>query len=373
MSKRKLTIGALVVVLSAAFLSYFSKYTPDLTPTVDPAYELNAPELQTTVNPQFAEKLVASNIAMVLIHSDFSDENAVALDSLRSWAKDKFSQDKHYLHPVSVQVGERQNTVFSAFFANLFGPERGLLERGIKQFLGWRIDEFHNSDQYSSFRLDYYGLFGVDPEAATLLARYQEERAKLATETITGFLFVLLATVSCFAYYIRSRQWISRARLTLSYGWFASSLLYLGCGWYSNEVSYVVSAMISAVLAVYLRYPLRISFDEAGYLEIRNVEMSTKMVTGLCWVSLTLAGIQILTWIKTGSLISPDPVTLLISSLTGNFLHDPTAIKRHLIHAIGAIWLISTISTMYVLKRGVAATPELEAQLANLDQVNANR
>ena len=74
---------------------------------------------------------------MVLVHSDFSDENAVALDSLRTWAKEKFSRDKHYLHPMSVHVDERQNTVFSAFFVNLFGPERGLLDRAIKQFLGW--------------------------------------------------------------------------------------------------------------------------------------------------------------------------------------------------------------------------------------------
>jgi hypothetical protein len=373
MSKRKLTIGALVIVLCAAFLSYFSKYSPDLTPTVDPAYETNAPELQTQPNPQFADKLIASNIAMVLVHSDFSDKNAVALESLRTWAKERFSQDRKYLHPVSVRADERQNTVFSAFFINLLGPERGLMERGIKQFLGWRIDEFHDTEAYESFRVDYYGLFGVDPEAATLLARYQEERAKLATETITGFLFVLLSAVSCAVYYFRSRQWISKARLTLSYAWFAGSALYLGCGWYANEVSFVVSAVVSAVIGLYLRYPIRLSFDEAGYLDIRNIDLSPKLVVALSFVSLTLVGIQLVTWVKAGSLIDPDPVTLLISSVTGNFLHEPSDIKRHILHAIGLVWLASTASTLYVLKRGVAATPELEAQLANLDQVNASR
>ncbi|MDZ4835244.1 MAG: hypothetical protein SGJ27_15820 [Candidatus Melainabacteria bacterium] len=371
MSKRKLTVGALLIVLVAAFLSYFSKYVPDLTPTVDPRYETNAPELQTQPNPQFADKLIASNIAMVLIHSDFSDENAVALDSLRTWAKSRFSEDIKYLHPVSVQNDERQNTVFSAFLVNLFGPERGLMERGIKHFLGWRIDEFHNTEAYESFRVDYYELFGVDPEAATLLTRYQEERAKLATETITGFLFVMLATVSCAVYFFTSRQWISKARLTLSYAWFSGAALYLACGWYSNEVSFVVSAVVSALIGLYLRYPIRVSFDEAGYLDVRNIDLSTKLVAGLSWVSFTLVGIQMLTWVKTGSLINPDPITLLISSVTGNFLHEPTVIKRHILHAIGLAWLASTLSTMYVLKRGVAATPDLEAQLANLDQVNS--
>ena len=374
MSKRKLTIGALAIVLCAAFLSYFSKYTPDLTPTVDPAYETNAPELQTQPNPEFADKLTASNIAMILVHSDFSDENAIALESLRIWAKQKFNQDRKYLHPVSVHVDERQNTVFSAFLANLLGPERGLFERGVKQFLGWRIDEFHDTEAYESFRVDYYGLFGVDPEAATLLARYQEERAKLAIETISGFIFVLLAAASCAAYYFRSRQWISKSRLTLSYAWFAGAMLYLGCGWNANEVSYVVSAVVSAIIGLYLRYPIRLSFDEAGYLDIRNIDLSPKLVIGLAWASLTLVGIQLLTWVKAGSLINPDPITLLISSITGNFLHEPSDIKRHILHAIGLVWLASTVSTLYTLKRGVAATPELEAQLANLgDQVKVSR
>lgn len=373
MTTRKLTIGALMIVLAAALLSYFSKYVPDLTPTVDPAYETSAPELQTQPNPQFADKLIASNIAMVLVHSDFSDENAVALETLRTWAKERFSEDKKYLHPVSVHAEERQDTVFSAFLVNLFGPERNLLDRVIKQFLAWRIDEFHNTEAYESFRVDYYELFGVDPEAATLLARYQEERGKLATEAITGFIFVVLAGVSCAAYYFNSRQWMSRARLTLSYAWFAGAMLYLCCGWYANEASFVVSAAVSALIGLYLRYPIRLSFDEAGYLDIRNIDLSPKLVVGLSWVSLTLIAIQAVTWVKAGSLINPDPITLLISSATGNFLHEPSNIKRHILHAIGLAWLVSTLSTLYVFKRGVAATPELEAQLASLDKVNVSR
>ena len=116
------------------------------------------------------------------------------------------------------------------------------------------------------------------------------------------------------------------------------------------------------------------AFDEAGYLDIRNIDLSPKLVIGLAWASLTLVGIQLLTWVKAGSLINPDPITLLISSITGNFLHEPSDIKRHILHAIGLVWLASTVSTLYTLKRGVAATPELEAQLANLgDQVKVSR
>jgi hypothetical protein len=373
MNKRKLTIGALVLVMSAAFLSYFCKYVPDLTPTVDPAYETSAPELQTVPNPKFAETLLNSNIAMVLVHSDFSDRNAVALDALRTWAKEQFSQDIQYLHPVSWELDESQNTIFSAFVTNLVGPARGVLEGGIKQFLRWRVDEFHNTDAYQSFRLDYYNLFGVDPEAATLLVRYQEERAKLATEVITGFLYVLFAFVGCLTYYFLSKKWMSRGRLALSFGWFSIAFMYLACAWYANEVSFMVSAAVSTVLALYLRFPISFSFDEAGYLDIRSFDIPGKAVAVVAWLSLTLVGIQILTWVKSGSLMEPDPITLMVASATGNFLHDPSSIKKTISHIVGVIWIAATISTLYVMKRGAAATPELEAQLEKLDHAGAPR
>jgi hypothetical protein len=373
MNSRKLSIGALVVVISAAFLSYFFKYSPDLTPVVDPKYETSAPELQTLPNPKFAEGILHSNIAMVLIHSDFSDKNALALDALRTWAKEQFSQDIQYLHPVSWTVDESQNTIFSAFVTNLMGPARGLLEGGIKQFLRWRVDEFHGTDAYQSFRLDYYNLFGVDPEAATLLVRYQEERAKLATEVITGFLYVLACLGGCITYYLTSKQWLSRGRLALSYGWFSLSFLYTVSAWYANEVSFMVSAAVSAFAGLYLRYPISLSFDEAGYLDVRSIEIPRKIVAAVAWMSLTLVGIQILTWVKSGSLIEPDPVTLLVCSATGNFLHDPSNIKKTISHLVGALWLLSSLSTLYVLKQGAPATPDLEKQLESLENTGVTR
>ncbi|MBX3074427.1 hypothetical protein KF913_10895 [Candidatus Obscuribacterales bacterium] len=373
MNSRKLSIGALVVVIFAAFLSYFCKFSPDMTPTVDPKYETSAPELQTVPNPKFAEGILNSNLAMVLIHSDFSDKNALALDALRTWAKEQFSQDIQYLHPVSWTVDESQNTIFSAFVANLMGPARGLLEGGIKQFLRWRVDEFHGTDAYQSFRLDYYNLFGVDPEAATLLVRYQEERAKLATEVITGLLYVITAFASCLTYYFVSKQWLCRGRLALSYGWLSVAFLYIACAWYANEVSFMVSAAVSGLIGLYLRYPVSLSFDEAGYLDVRGIEISRRVVAAVAWISLTLVGIQILTWVKSGSLMEPDPVTLLVCSATGNFFHDPSNIKKTISHVVGVIWILSSLSTLYVLKQGAPATPDLEKQLESLENTGVVR
>lgn len=373
MNSRKLSIGALVVVIFASFWSYFCKYSPDLTPTVDPTYETHAPELQTVPNPKFAEGILNSNIAMVLVHSDFSDKNAVALDALRTWAKEKFSQDIQYLHPVSWTVDESQNTIFSAFVANLVGPVRGLMETGIKQFLRWRVDEFHGTDAYQSFRLDYYNLFGVDPEAATLLVRYQEERAKLATEVITGFLFILSSLAVCISYYVFSKQWMSRGRLALSYGWFSLSFMYTVCAWYANEVSFMVSAAVSLFAGLYLRYPISLSFDEAGYLDIRSIEISRKVIAAVAWISFTFVGIQVLTWVKSGSLMDPDPITLLVCSATGNFLHDPSNIKKTISHVVGVLWVFLSLSTLYVLKQGAPATRDLEKELESLKNTGVTR
>ncbi len=367
MSQRKLAIGALVLVFAAALLSYFTKFSPDLTPTIDPAYEMSSPELQMTPDPQFARKLLASNIAMVLTYSDFSDKNAVALDALRTWAKERFSEDEEYLHPVSVRAVEHNNNIFSAFITNLWAPARTFLDQGIKEFLRWRIDEFHNTDAYQSLRLDYYGLFGVDPEAATLLARYQEERAKLASNVIVGCLFVVLAAISCAAYYLFSKQWMSKGRLALSYAWLSTSLFYLACSCSANEASMLVSAVVALAVGLYLRFPLFASFDEAGYLEFRQTELNTRTIAAFAWISVSLLGIQILTWVKSGSLIEPDPATLLISSISGNFFHDPSSIKRALTHIVAVAWTLSSLAILWYVKRGAETTPELRAQLERLD------
>ncbi|MBX9667125.1 MAG: hypothetical protein K2X93_05875 [Candidatus Obscuribacterales bacterium] len=210
-------------------------------------------------------------------------------------------------------------------------------------------------------------MFGVDPEAATLLARYQEERAKLASDAIIGFLFATLAAISCISYYFCSKQWLSKGRLALSYAWLSTSLLYLGCACSANEASMLVSAVVAFAIGIYLRVPMVASFDEAGYLEFRQSELNVKAIATIAWISVSLVGIQILTWIKSGSLIEPDPATLIISSISGNFFHDPSSLKRALSHVVALAWAFSSLSILWYLKRGSESTPELQAQLESLD------
>jgi hypothetical protein len=60
------------------------------------------------------------------------------------------------------------------------------------------------------------------------------------------------------------------------------------------------------------------------------------------WVTYSIFLIQVVTWIHTGSLDDPDPITLLISSITGNFLHDPVYAKRAIMLCLGLGWLLIT-------------------------------
>lgn len=375
MSRRKLTIGILVLVLASALLSYFEKYTPDLAPIVDPYYETNSPELQNSRDPQFVNKVMTSNIGMVLVHSDYSSKNATALESLRTWAKERFSQDAQFLHPVSVRYSEHHDTVISAFFYNLFGPERSFLERSIKGLMRERIEDFHSTEAYESFRVDYYDLFGVDPEAATLLARYQEERAHAAIDVVYAFGCAFLAVLGGIAVFIRTSRthWMSRGRLTLAYAWFASSIFYLAQAWQANQVAFLVTGILAFLVAAYLRRPIIVAFDETGFLDVRLSDLSQRTVTLAIWASVTLLCIQLLTWARSGNLIEPDPITLFVSSLTGNFLHDPANAKRLLDRSIGISWLVISLWSIYFFKRGDARTPEFDAQLEKLDHAAASR
>lgn len=375
MNRKTLSLIAIASVLSAALLAYFVKYTPDLAPIVDPSYETSAPELQSSPNQKFVDKVVSSNIGIILMHSDFSDKNAIALESLRTWAKERFSEDPMFLHPASLRYSEHHDTVLSALFYNVFAPLRSVLDRSIKGYLRWRIDEYHNTEAYQSFRIDYYDLFGVDPEAATLLSRYQEERAKLAIEIIAACAYVLTAIVGGVILYARLTQtrWMARGRLTLSYAWYAASLLYLALAWQSSEVAFFASGLIAFIIASYLRRPISVSFDESGFLEIRLSDLNQKTVALAAWASITLVGIQVVTWAKSGSLIEPDPITLLICSVTGNFLHDPSHAKKTIDQVVGLVWLALSLWFIYFLKRGDARTPELDAQLEKLDHATASR
>jgi hypothetical protein len=92
------------------------------------------------------------------------------------------------------------------------------------------------------------------------------------------------------------------------------------------------------------------------------------MIALAYWATFSLIAIQVMTWIKTGTLLSPDPLSLLISSFTGNFLYDPTSAKRTISHATGIAWILISL---WVFREITVDAPaaEVELELASFKEV----
>ena len=111
----------------------------------------------------------------------------------------------------------------------------------------------------------------------------------------------------------------------------------------------MLSALLCAAIGFYLRRPITASRGEDRGFSLRLLTLGAKSLALLWFLTITLLGIQLLSWMKTGSLSNPDPITLLIGSFTGNYFHDPLTIKRNLAHLIGLTWLAILALTMRVL------------------------
>src|SRR5262249_16210683 len=61
------------------------------------------------------------------------------------------------------------------------------------------------------------------------------------------------------------------------------------------------------------------------------------------WLTVSLFAIQLLTWVRTGLPNGSDPVTLLLCSATGNFVHEPVSGKHLISEIVGVVWLVVTI------------------------------
>jgi hypothetical protein len=86
-----------------------------------------------------------------------------------------------------------------------------------------------------------------------------------------------------------------------------------------------------------------------GSLSFKLVTLGIKPLLLIGFATLSLVAIHLLTWIKTGSLQNPDPVTLFFFAASGNFFHDPVFVKRVLERTIGVLWLIALAWVLRVM------------------------
>lgn len=312
-------------------------------------------------------------LALVLVKSEFSEKNAAGLEYLRVWAQESFQKDPSFLRPVTLNVPvEVQHSIIDSFLYNLFAGPVYLLQEQIMEFLAHRIDDFHHSRAYLSFISDYYEVFGMDQESASLLARYQSERAKSAVNVIlcAGFWLLVAVGGAISIFTARPGTRTSRGQWLLAYGWLLASTLYLILAWMENQVAVMASSIICGAVGLYLFKPFKIQISEESALNLKLVTLSPQFVAIFAWISVSLVAIRLITWVKTGTLFAPDPLTLLASSWSGDFLHDPVHAKKNITRFVGSLWLLYGLWTAYYVSYDPKTSAEVERTLDSLQPIN---
>ena len=124
---------------------------------------------------------------------------------------------------------------------NLFAIPRYWLEENVAHFLQHRIDKFHTTNTYASFRNAYFDFFGMDGETATLLARYQTEKAKSAIGILSWTLLWAIMLVSAMVVLFRAKSKFDALQDLLAWGWLLLGFSYLMLAWWENDMPFLVS------------------------------------------------------------------------------------------------------------------------------------
>jgi len=345
MQKRFIAAYTIVALVCLSFISaYFVRPHPPSVVLVSDTQELPDPKAHFVPQAGLAERVSKSyGLALVLVISEFSQKNAVALEAIRIWAHENFEHDPLFLRSAPPKPQQRGSmSIIDAFCNSLLSPLSFCLEDGTLNFLKHQIAVFHQSKAYESFRADYFETFGLDLESAMMLARYQSERAREAVPVILSVWYWLIALILGITLRIRTHSEVrsTREQRTIAFFWFSLSVFYVIVSWFQNDVSVLVSSFVCAVVGFYLRRPISVAFGEDKGLSFKLLVPDKRLTTVVLWVTVSLIAIQILIWLHRGTLAEPDPVSLVISSVYGDFVHDPSNAKRIIMRIIGALWLL---------------------------------
>jgi hypothetical protein len=369
MRKRYVAAYICIALVGLAFaMSYLVRTRTPSLELVTGQQELPDPKAHYSLESGLSERVSKSyGLALVLVISEYSRNNAVALEAIRSWAHQKFQRDRDFLHTLETStVSASHNSVIDALCYSLLTPPRFLLETEALLMLQHQIAVFHSTKAFQAFRADYFDSFGLDHESANLLARYQCERAKPAVGILLLVAYWLVAGILGFALHFRRHNEVrsTRWQRSLSFFWFALSLFYIIVSWVQNDVSELVSSIFCVLLGLYLRRPIAIAFGEDKGLSLKLLVPSVPVLAGATWVTVTLVGIQALTWIHTGSMTQADPVSLMVSSITGDFVHDHANAKRYVTRITGVIWLLATVWGLWVSMHATRSFENVEGLTA---------
>lgn len=350
---------ALILTVLAFSMSYFAKpRTVSLITKIVPADFATLPNATST---QLFERISkSSGLALVLVISEYSQSNVAALESLRTWALEHFQQEPGFLQITqSISLPEPPQNIFGAFCENLFAGPRAFLEDKVMWFALKRVIQFHNTAAYTSIRNDFYDSFGRDKQSAILLASYEFERARQSVPVLLAFLFwVILFIAGIYRWFYVHKGLRDKEQKTLSGFWIVLSIFYLVQSWIDNSVPFMLSALFSLLIGIYLRRPVRWVRDADKQISFKLITLGAKTLALFWFITFSLVVIQILVWIKTGTLFRPDPISYIIFGLTGNYFHDHLLLKRALVRLIGLAWLFGLLASVRLLS--FEKEPDLE-------------
>lgn len=368
--RRQLVMLGVILLIVASLLSYFVKPRAPLTALVTPDQELPGYAAQYPGDSCLAKRVISSyGLAFVLFETPYSGANVRALENVRSWGREKFQAAPDFLHPVSIRPEKEPNdTVIGALGYNLFAGLRYTTESLVGEFIKSRIADFHSTNAYTSFRTAYFEVFGKDAESATLLARYQSDKAKGSIDSVIWSLIWMLGTICSAAYVIFSprRLRFERIRHSLIAAWGTAAVSYAITAWMVNSIPAFSSALLCAALTVYFAKPFMLLTREDASLKVAFITLSSRWIALSYWASYSAMAILILTWIRCSLPDSNDPVTMLLSAISGNFLYDPEEGKRLIARALGIIWVAVSVWAFTQRDKDARISDELEAELRSL-------
>lgn len=391
MVEGKLRFSTIFVAVAALVfsLAYFVKAKEPILQIVSPDKIMSsAVSLPNSTDSKFAEMVMnSSSYAVFLCRSEYSSGNANSLEALRGWAAQQFQNDPRFLHPVILPKATASSTFINSTAYCLFAAPYYFASQAAAGLISSRVDSYCDSESFRVFKNDFAGLFGRDAEAATLLARYQSDRARTAINPLLSVLLWLLTAVlspllvrpfrraAAFwrAPFMVGNDQNSCRNTISSAAYFAYFVSALGV-YYTAQALVVettaapsaIAAIVCGAAALYVLFPVKVFVDNDEVLFLRST-ITTRSIVISAWLFLSVLSIQMLTWIKQGVLTEPDPISLLISAFTGDFIHDPLTAKRWISTAIALAWSASFVFILKILsRRGTESSREVTKKLAGL-------
>jgi hypothetical protein len=319
----------------------------------------------------------SSSWGVVLLRSEYSNGNANALEAVRSWAAEQFHRDPRFLHPVVLPKASNNSTFLNASAYSLFAAPYFALSDIASTWMGRQIERASASAQFAAFRDDYVGLFGSGSESATLLARYQADRARSAVNPVLSICYLFIAALLMPLGSGRLRALAARWRIgqdgyeaaavfsyfvfVLALGYFAQAVIVESTAAWS-----LAAALVSLICGLFVLFPIRVFVDTQEVLLLRS-NMDDREIKIFGWLFMSVLMVQALTWLKQGQLTEPDPITLIISALTGDFIHEHLVVKRALASGLAVLWSLSFAYILSLLsRRGTDSSKEVAKKLAAL-------